>query len=253
MDEDKDIVAEIYEYYKDRPAPSEEAVPERDEKKNVFSSASELFSDITDKLAANPQDKNGMYITLAAAAAAVIIMIGAITGFLLPKNEEKVTQKAQTLMESDKKYLDAQKENKRLTKRLDTLYDTRTEVASELEKINGFETERDSSKKDMDDVSSQLNDLKSQIDKKQAQINELDSKIRSIGSKLTLTPGMYTVGKQISAGEYQVKGDGSLLVSDSQNKLKINTKLTETAAYKCRLSEGDIIKLETEAEFDAAG
>ncbi len=223
------------------------------EKKTFFSMVSEAFSDFTDKLAKNPQDKTNLYITIAAVASASVIMVGAITGFLLPKDGGLVSDRAEMLKTSEQKYIDAVEENEKLNRRIDELTAQKEELNSELNAIIDYETARDSAKKDMNDVSAQVEALGKQIEEKQNQIKELDAKILDMGGKVTLSPGMYTVGKQISAGEYYVKGDGSLLVSDSQSKLKINTRLTEEAPYTCRLTEGDVIKLETEAVFNAAG
>lgn len=219
----------------------------------MFFKLSNTFFDIINKLEKYFQDKRSLYITIASAAAAVVIMIGAITGFLIPVNENVLSEKTELLKSENQQYISAVNENEKLSKRVEELYEEMLEVNSELERINDYEIERNSSKKDIDDVSAQIEELKKQIDAKQLEIDKLDSKIRDMGGKITLSPGMYTVGKHISAGEYNVTGDGSLLVSDSQSKLKINTRLTESESHTCSLSEGDIIKLETEAIFNAAG
>lgn len=210
-----------------------------------------MFSDIIDKIAKSPQERHILYITLVSVSAAVIIMIGALTGFLIPGDDALVSKKKELLKTSNQNYIDVLNENTKLSKRVEELNSEKNEVGSELEKITDYETAKDSSEQDINDVSRQLDELQKQIDEKQSEIDNLDYKIRDMGGKVTLSPGMYTVGKHISAGEYSVKGDGSLLVSDSQNKLKINTRLSENENYTCRLSEGDTIKLETKATFNA--
>lgn len=210
-----------------------------------------MFSDIIDKLAKNPQERRILYITLVSVSAAVIIMIGALTSFLIPGDDALVSEKRELLKTSNQDYINALNENTKLSKRVEELNGEKSEAGSELEKITDYETAKNSSEQDINDVSRQLDELQKQIDEKQSEIDNLDYKIRDMGGKVTLSPGMYTVGKHISAGEYSVKGNGSLLVSDSQNKLKINARLRENENYTCRLSEGDIMKLETEAVFDA--
>lgn len=210
-----------------------------------------MFSDIIDKLAKNPQERRILYITLVSVSAAVIIMIGALTGFLIPGDDALVSEKRELLKTSNQDYINALNENTKLSKRVEELNGEKSKAGSELEKITDYETAKNSSEQDINDVSRQLDELQKQIDEKQSEIDNLDYKIRDMGGKVTLSPGMYTVGKHISAGEYSVKGNGSLLVSDSQNKLKINARLSENENYTCRLSEGDIMKLETEAVFDA--
>lgn len=209
------------------------------------------FFDIIDKLAKNSQDKRVFYITLVSVAAAFVIMVGALTGFLLPGDTKLISEKEELLKTSNQRYIEASNENTKLGNRVDELSETKEEVSSELNQINNYETSKNSSEQDINDVYGQLQELQKQIDEKQSKIDELDGKIRDIGGKVTLSPGIYTVGKHISAGEYSVTGNGSMLVSDSQNKLKVNTRLTENENYTCRLSEGDIIKLETKAEFNA--
>lgn len=210
-----------------------------------------MFSDIIDKLARSPQERRILYITFVSVTVAVVIMIGALTGFLIPGNDALVSEKRELLTTSSQGYIDMMNENTKLKKRVEELNGKKNEVGSELEKITDYEAAKESSKKDIDDVSKQLDELHKQIDEKQSEIDNLDYKIRNMGGRVTLSPGMYTVGQHISAGEYSVKGNGSLLVSDSQNKLKINTRLSESESYTCRLSEGDTIKLETEATFNA--
>lgn len=257
-DENEIIAEEIYEYYQDKlenEQTSENTEPEAapEQQKNIFASASKAISGITDKLAKNSQDKSGLYITLAVLASVIIIMCGYITGLAIPKNDERIAEKIEELRSSDARYTEAAANNKRLNERVNTLYDENAEVKAELNGITDYEAIRDRSKQDIEDVSVQLEKIKEQVASKQSEVEELDSQIKDIGSEITLKPGMYTVGKHIAAGEYYVKGDGSILVSDSDSKLKINTKLTQSASYTCRLSSGDIIKLETEAEFNPVG
>lgn len=255
-DKNEIIAEEIYEYYQDKleSAQTEEteaASEEPGEKKTVISSVTGAISDITDKLAKNTQDKSGVYITFAVLASVIIIMCGCLIGILIPKNEALVEAKTEKLRSSSAKYSEAKEDNERLNERVNSLYDDQAEVRAELNGITDYEAIRDRAKQDIDDISKQIEELKSQNEAKQAEINELDAKIKDMGGKVTLKPGMYTAGKHIAAGEYSVKGDGSMLVSDSEGKLKINTKLTKSASV-CRLSDGDTIKLETEAEFNPA-
>lgn len=253
MADDQEII-EIYEYYQDKLEKEEsEPIPEpapAAEKKTVLSSAVKTISDITDKLAKNPQDKSGVYITLAVLASVVIILLGYITGLAIPKNTERINAKIESLRETDTRYADAVRENERLSARVDKLYNEKAEITAQLNGINDYETKRDRVKQDIDDITAQLDELNAQLDGKRGEVSELDERIKAIGGKVTLKPGMYTVGEHIAAGEYHVKGDGSMLVSDSAAKLKVNTRLTQNSSYMCRLSDGDTIKLETKAELN---
>lgn len=253
MDDKELIEEEIYEYYqdkleKDEPEPITE--PEITEKKTVFSSAVKTISQVTDKLAKNPQDKSGVYITLAVLASAVIILCGYITGLLVPKNTERINAQIESMRETDTRYSDAVSENERLRARVEKLYNEKAEVNAQLDGINDYETTRDRVKQDINDITAQLDEVNAKLYEKRQEISELDERIKSMGAEVTLKPGMYTVGEHIAAGEYHVKGNGSMLVSDADAKLKVNTRLTQNSSYMCRLSEGDTIKLETKAEFN---
>ncbi len=257
MSEENEIIAEeIYEYYKDKiDGETDEAEPAKQEssvkKKTALSSAAQVISNVTDRLSKNVGDKKGLYITLATLSAVIIIMLGAFVGILIPQNDAKVEAELEKLRSSGADYADIKSENERLKERVNTLYGDQAAAAEKLEGITDYEAIRDRAKQDMDDVSKQLEEIKAQVDLKQTEINELDAKIKEMGGKITLKPGMYTVGEHIAAGEYHVKGDGSILVSDSDGKLKINTKLSQSSSV-CRLSDGDMIKLETEADFNPA-
>lgn len=254
MSEENDIIAEeIYEYYKDKiDSETDEAEPEKQEivkKKTALSSAAQAISNVTDRLSKNVGDKKGLYITLAALSAVIVIMLGALGGIIIPQNDTKVEAELEKLRRASAVYTEAKADNERLNERINTLHGDQAEVKAELEGITDYEAIRDRAKQDKDDVSKQLEDIRSQVEAKQSEVGKLDEKIKEMGGEITLTPGMYTVGEHIAAGEYHVKGDGSILVSDSDSKLKINTKLTDTS-YLCRLSDGYTVKLETEAKFN---
>ncbi len=256
MSEENEIIAEeIYEYYKNKidgeTDEAEAAEQESVKKKTAFSSAAQTISNIADKFSKNTDDKKGLYITLATLSAVIIIMLGAVVGILIPKDESGVERELEKLRSASADYADTKKENERLKERVNSLYGDQAAAEEKLEGITDYEAIRDRARQDMDDVSKQLEEIKAQVDLKQTQINELNQKIKEMGGKITLKPGMYTVGEHIAAGEYHVKGDGSMLVSDSDSKLKINTKLSQTSSV-CRLSDGDTIKLETEADFNPA-
>lgn len=258
-DKNEIITEEIYEYYRNNTEEiTEEIINEPDDetesekKETLFGSAAQFISGVTDKLTKNPQEKTGVYITLAVLASVTVILCGCITGILIPPNETKFESELERLKSSDTKYAEAAKSNERLSARVDTLYSDQAELKAQLEGIADYEAARDNSLQDIKDITAQITELEGNIESKQAELAALDEKIKDMGGEVTLKPGMYTVGVHIAAGEYQVKANGSMLVSDSDSKLKVNTKLTKTTAYVCRLSDEDTIKLETEARFNPA-
>lgn len=177
-------------------------------------------------------------------------LIGMITGFIIPKNADKVAAITEKLQDRNEVYGELAEDNDRLNEKVDELYDERAERKAELNAIIDYESMRDETADKYDELSARLDEVQAEIASKQEEADKLNTEIALSGNgEITLTPGIYTVGKHIAVGEYSVTGKGSLLVSDSENKLRINTKLS-SAGYKCGLSEGDTIKLETSAKFN---
>ncbi len=257
MSEENEIIAEeIYEYYKNKVDDEPKKVPvvseiKEETVKKKHPSPAKAISGMTGKLSKSIKERKRLYIALVILSSVIIIVGGAVVGILIPKDESRVGEELEKLRSASSDYATVKSENERLKERVNGLYGDQAEVAAKLEGITDYEAIRDRAKQDMDDVSKQLEEVKAQVDLKQSQINELDQKIKDMGGKITLKPGMYTVGEHIAAGEYHVRGNGSILVSDSDSKLKINTKLSQTSSV-CRLSDGDTIKLETEADFNPA-
>lgn len=177
-------------------------------------------------------------------------LIGMFTGFIIPKNADKADEIMEKLKDSNEVYISLAEDNDRLNEKVDELYDERAERKSELNTITDYEDMRDETSDKYDELSARFDNLQSEIASKQEEADKLNTEIALSGNgEITLTPGIYTVGKHIAVGEYSVTGKGSLLVSDKENKLRINTKLS-SAGYKCGLSEGDTIKLEASAKFN---
>lgn len=256
MSEENEIIAqEIYEYYQKK----QENLTDNSSDKNEASAANTI-SDLKDsaknlisqKIKNIFWDRKNLMILSAVFAALFAVLCGYVIGLLIPKNSGRVAEITEQLKEESEQFQKALSDNSRLNGNVEDLYDERAQKKAELNSITDYEETRDQAINELYEISSQLEDLNNQIAEKENKVAELDASIKAAGGgEITLSPGMYTVGKQLAAGEYSVTGNGSILVSDSQSKLKINTKLT-SSAYTCPLSNGDIIKLETEAKFNPA-
>ncbi len=288
-EEKKEIIEEeIYEYYKDKNGGEEDFTAEENvlEEKQEMADVSEkqlikpldkmrlpkafliirdklqfawnfikkrfsyFFAFIKSKIKEILADRKKRLIIYGACAFVASCVFGALIGCIIPKNAEKTAEIKERLQEENKDYLKAYRTNNRLNRRVDELYEERAELKAELNSITDYEEMRDKTTDKYEELSEKMNAAEKEIDEKQTEIDGLNSEIAlSGGGKITLTPGMYTVGKHIAVGEYSVTGKGSLLVSDKDSKLKINTKLS-SAGYKCGLSEGDTIKIEASAAFN---
>lgn len=258
-DENEIIAQEIYEYYQKKQeamtdnssdcskSSADNAVSDlKDNTKNLFPNK------IKDKIKNIFWDRKKLLILSGIFASLFIVLCGCIIGLLIPKNSDRIDEITEHLKEENEQYQSALSDNIRLNEDVEELYDERAQKKAELNSITDYEETRDQAINELYELSVQLEDLQEQISEKENEVSQLDAEIKEAGGgEITLSPGMYTVGKHIAAGEYSVTGNGSILVSDSQSKLKINTKLT-SSSYICQLSDGDIIKLETEAKFNPA-
>lgn len=250
-DENEFIAQEIYEYYQNnqntqQSSPSDSA--------NTIADLDIIQTDntVSQKIKDIFWDRKKLLILSVILAVLFSVLCGYVIGLLIPKSDTRIAEITKQLEEESESFQKALSDNERLSEDVDELYDKRAEKKAELNNITDYEEARDLAKSEFDELLLQFDELQTQITEKKDEIAKLDALIKnSGGGEIILTPGMYTAGKHIAAGSYSVTGNGSLLVSDSQNKLKINTKLT-ASDFTCPLSDGDIIKLETEAKFNPA-
>jgi ABC-type Na+ efflux pump permease subunit len=255
-DENEILAQEIYEYYQnksnsndtadsDKKDIADTADAEKSQKDNVKNLLPEALKNIF-------WDRKKLLVLSVVLAALLAVLCGYVIGLAIPKSSERISEIVEQMKNDDDDYQKALSSNDKLTRDVDNLYDEKAQRKAELENITDYEETRDMAKDELDELTAQLEDVQKEVALKSDELEQLDNKIKaSGGSEITLSPGMYTVGKQIPAGEYSVIGNGSLLVSDSQSNLKINTKLT-SSAYTCQLSNGDTIKLETQAKLNPA-
>ena len=91
----------------------------------------------------------------------------------------------------------------------------------------------------------ELKKINDAVSDKTDKLAEINAKIASAsGVILTLSPGRYTVGRDIAPGRYSITGYGSFAVADQSGQSKYNTTLNNTA-YEIELSSGDKIKLDS--------
>lgn len=191
---------------------------------------------------------------LSAAAVLLIALIGFLLGrFILPVSDEVAEKRLSEVRDASKEYNLAKSDNATLTAGIDSLEESNENIEKVFDSVIEYQKEYDNLQEEkgkkqaeLDALNSDYEQLKSGYDKLQSKMSELK------GQTVTLTPGMYTVGENIPEGNYSATGNGSLLIADSGNTLKINTILDDVE-FLCSLNNGDIIKLETQAEFVPEG
>ncbi|MCD8391528.1 MAG: hypothetical protein LUD03_06790 [Firmicutes bacterium] len=251
------IIDEILSYYEDNPSEpvldtekAEEDVPRQVNKlKQTASAVSAAVPRVVN--AVIPEDKKGrgkyLYMII---AAVLIIIIGFFAGFIaFGASDEKVDSKKEELQKTDTSYLRAKSENTTLTASIEALEENGENIEKTFDSVVEYQKQYDTLEEEYSEYQSQLDSLTSDYDQLKSEYDELSEQLTKLKTQtVTLTPGTYTVGTHLAAGNYSVTGDGSMLAADSNSSLKINTILDDDA-YECTLSGGDIIKLETTAKF----
>lgn len=170
---------------------------------------------------------------------ALVIVLGFTVGFFVPHIGEY--EDSHEIAAHDPDLREAKEKNAELNEETARLFAERAEKKATLKSIENYDGE---GKTELDDLTSELNELNSRIEEKK---KEADTDTEADGS-ITLSPGIYTVGKHIPSGSYYVSGGGSLVVSD-QSGNKINSPLSKEAA-EYELSDGDTVKIEASVKFD---
>ena len=248
---------EIADYYKNIP------LPEDDNKFNeIISEINTPLPEIEIKTEQNPAEntaaglvdempyrKKPVFVIVTLILAAVLLIASFVAGRTWTKPKSKVDSLYLELLKTDSDYLKIHDEASSTLESLDKLKAERDEKQKEMDDLSKFEEEQAQVQQRIYEMQSQLEQLQSDIKAKQSKIEKTDAEIEK-KSKLTseLTPGIYTVGKQIAPGQYTVTGDGALTVSDGSGGFRQSEILSDEGTA-CTLEEGYVIKLETTAVF----
>ena len=205
--------------------------------------------DDNDYVPYNVKKRNIIFFIVPAAAAFIVLLCVFFAGIFSNKAEEDINFELAKIRDTSQKYAEAQKNINDGNSAIEDLNKEISEKQAELNTITEYESNTGELKSKLNVLNDEMNDLNNEISSREESISDLDSSISKKSSlPFNLTPGVYTAGKNVITGSFNVTGDGILTVSTSDGSLKINTVLT-SEPFTCQLNDGDILKLETNAAF----
>lgn len=209
------------------------------------------FSDIKLVIVKKFEDEEFSIRMVYAATAAAVVIVGFFAGRLfLPVDEAAVNERREAVMETDKAYLAAVAEGKLLNHKIDELNSDNERIESTFDDVIEYQKQYDKLKSEHDKISGELASARKQLEETRAEYSKTKTALNKLRSeKLTLSPGIYTVGKQLFEGTYYVTGGGSLLVAGADKQLKLNELLDRLEPYEYELEDGDTLKLSGAAVF----
>lgn len=245
LEEAKDLTADI-SHDTDNDNHEETDTVSDDESEQML--VSPIESDYT--VPANNSRKNNiLFFSITTAVSMIILAVVFFAGASVYKAEEDINFELAHMRDSSARYEDAKKRIEDTDEAIQQLNAEIEEKQTELNTLTEYESDTGEIKSRLNVLTEEMNDLNEDIKKREKTITELDS---SIAKKslitCTLSPGIYIVGKNINAGQYNAVGDGIFTTAGADGGLKINTVLT-TEPFTCSLDDGDTVKLETTAKF----
>lgn len=243
---------EIAEYYRDKnddiassysvDEPTDE-IAHKEETEHIF------VNEESHNTPFETKKKNIKFFSISGGIALVILLVIFIAGFATPKAEEDVNFALAQMYKSSPKYIDAQNKIKALEEEKENIKKQIETNQSSLITITDFESNTGELKTKLKVLTDELEGLNKEIEIHKKNIDKIEKNIDTKSNvTYTLTPGIYTVGENINANNYNVNGKGIISVSDSAGNLKVNTVLSGND-FSTELAIGDVIKLETKATF----
>ena len=214
-------------------------------------SAAERIRIFTDRAAARvkslPSDLTPKFVKISCAVSAAVIIAAALTAYFIPKSGGAAERSLNSLHESSGAYSEAKTahenalaENRQLGEELRTKNDELEEFRSAqggLDKINESNAE----------LEKKRDELAKQAEQKQNEYNSLTSEKSSSGKIVTLPSGYYTVGKDITAGNYTVTGSGSIAVARGGKSMANKLLTSDGEAFE--LKDDDRVQIDGSAKF----
>ncbi|MDD6485000.1 MAG: hypothetical protein PUF72_10615 [Clostridiales bacterium] len=245
----EEIIEEVLSYYKDKKLSEEEIPPER-HTSDSFSfgfSADDVLSEEIIELNKNSFLNEAVFY-LAAVLLAVGAMASAFTmGTSLGAGDDKVSFLTEELRISDEKYNAATAEQKSLNEKLASLTAEHLDTRERAGTIEEYADTKESLEKKLSELSAKAKELNDTLYNKRQTLNAA----KESGEKytITLTPGVYTVGKNLPKGTYSVTGEGSIIASTSAKETKINEQLSADTPASLTLEAGYTIKINKSTTF----
>ena len=174
------------------------------------------------------------------------------TVYTVATNSETDTEQVQLMLNhlrtTDNDYLSADSENRFLTEEIKEL----SGDALNFQEINGTVGDYGNT---VQSLEKKLETLKSEFIAKNDELYTLNQEVIALRdqtfevSTIDLFPGVYTVGKNIPVGTYNITGAGSLIVSTSAKEVRENVQLNESEATVIELKSGYVVKINRSTRF----
>lgn len=247
---DEILLNEVADYYKNAEIESEDiSVKQKDSEKFSFG------FDINDRLSEeilevnNEGPLNNVIFYLAVMLLAVFSLSTAYRiGINMNSSKEKTDYFVDEIKSSDVNYNNALEKQEELNNEIAKLTG---ETLDAKERKGSIEEFADTQKKLEEKLSELENQQKTLNDQLYAKRQELKEAKNNGGGEysVTLTPGVYTVGKNLPQGTYNVTGAGSLIASTAARETKINEQLNSEKPVSVKLESGYMIKINKYTTF----
>lgn len=163
-------------------------------------------------------------------------------------SEEKVTYFVDEIRQNDERYNTAVKEQEKLNKEIARLTGEALEAKERKGTIETFEQTKKKLEEKLNSLQTQEKALNDSLYTKRQEIKEAQGEGNGEYT-IKLNPGLYTVGKNIPKGMYDVTGLGSIIASTDVKEMKVNEQLNETKATSVKLENGYTVKINKYTTF----
>lgn len=160
-------------------------------------------------------------------------------------SDEEIADALDRMRASDSGYADAVAENEQLTEEIKEL----TRQSLEAQELTGALGDYEDMKQTLE---TRLEEAKADFQSKNDELYNLNqelSTLRAQSYSVTLTPGVYSVGKNIPAGTYEVSGSGSIIAATAAGETRINMQLSPDTPSSAELRDGYTVKINRTTDF----
>ena len=237
-------IEEIIDYYKDKQSPDIEAQLSHDIK----------TEEPKQENSESKTDKNAVFLNeLTFYLAAVLIAVCAIAsafhiGTKSNSDDEAIAGITKNLRAGDIEYNDSVLKNKELNDKLTALSAESLAIKEREGTVKDFETTKESLDKKLNSLKQEAKKLNDELYEKRQRL-KASKENNSDEYSVTLTPGVYTVGKNLPYGTYNVSSEGSIIASTPARETKINEQLSSDKPISLRLETDYTIKINKKTVF----
>lgn len=162
-------------------------------------------------------------------------------------SDEEVAIALDSMRTSDSGYAAAIAENEQLTEEIKVL----TRQSLEAQELTGALGDYEDMKQTLE---TRLEEAKADFQSKNDELYNLNQELSALRAQrdtysVTLTPGVYSVGKNIPAGTYEVSGVGSIIAATAAGETRINMQLSPDSPSSVELRDGYTVKINRTTDF----